>query len=245
MIGLMIPDSFAENTIQIDKLKDFYDNNNSIKILGHVNFENGKAVGLGLGAGHPVTIHVYDNSKDRLIFVNTEKISPEGSFSFIIPPAEFKEKKKYSIAIFYGPPKENFRNTSFSGSAELFVGISASEYKKQIEEKQRQIEEQQRIELATLQKSTQKNYSDSNDNLWVLLLFSIIMGFVIMVGIKKRSRGSSNHRQSPRGYGYGYPPDEDDDEDDDEDEWDEDDDEDDEDEWDEDVAEFERFKKRI
>jgi len=243
----VIPSAYAENTISVNSLKQFYDFDDEIYVSGHVNFKNDQAIGLGIGPGYSATIHVYDDKRDRLLFTSSQSLDDDNTFSFVIPPGKFKEKDRYSISIFYGPPKENFRNTSFAGSADLFVGISVSEYKKQIEEKQRQIEEQQRqATLAESQKTTPKNTFKSNDNSWIIVIIGIVIGFAIMMKFRRKNNDSRHYR--PHRHEY-YDDDDDDDYDDDDyddDDYD-DDDYDDDDEFydDDDIKEFERFKRRI
>tara|TARA_Y100001936_G_scaffold41445_1_gene40018 strand:+ start:106 stop:876 length:771 start_codon:yes stop_codon:yes gene_type:complete len=185
LIGLILPNAFAENTVQINSLKDSYNFDNDILLSGHVNFENGKAIGLGLGMGYPATLHVYDKTNNRLLHTDSQKLDNDNSFSFLIEHGKFNEKGIYEISIFYGPPKENFRNTSFAGSADLFVGISASEYKKQMEEKQRQLEEQQRQDALAASQKTSSNRFNQDDNSWMLAVMLIFLIFVVIVAAKR------------------------------------------------------------
>ena len=185
LIGLIIPNGFAENTVHINPLKDSYKFDNDILVSGHVNFENGKAIGLGLGTGYSSTLHVYDAKNNRLLHTDSQKLDNDNSFSFLIQHGKFSEKGIYEISVFYGPPKENFRNTSFAGSADLFVGISASEYKKQMEEKQRQLEEQRRQAALAASQKASSNRFNQDDNSWMLAVMLIFLVFVVIVLAKR------------------------------------------------------------
>ena len=135
MIGLMVPSVFGQSTIELSEPVYAKDH---IIIKGHVNFENNKAVGLEISTGYHSTIQVF-TSNDRLLFpMPSQKLTSDHSFSYTIPTDKFKENGKYVVYAFYGPPKPEFRNTSYTGSVDIFVGISASEYQKQLEEKQKQ-----------------------------------------------------------------------------------------------------------
>ena len=59
MIGLMAPNVFAENPITFHGIVDGYNHGVDVYINGHVNFENNKALGLGIGPGFQTTIQVF------------------------------------------------------------------------------------------------------------------------------------------------------------------------------------------
>ena len=67
MIGLMAPNVFAENPITFHGIVDGYNHGVDVYINGHVNFENNKALGLGIGPGFQTTIQVF-GSDGKLAF---------------------------------------------------------------------------------------------------------------------------------------------------------------------------------
>ena len=69
LIGLIIPNGFAENTVHINPLKDSYKFDNDILVSGHVNFENGKAIGLGYvnSTSAKINTTIYINIRNNLI----------------------------------------------------------------------------------------------------------------------------------------------------------------------------------
>lgn len=140
MIGVIVPSVLGENTIALHGTLDKYDHGIDVYINGHVNFEDNKALGLGIGSGYQTTIQVF-GSDGKLVFTESKKtVLPTNipsypndisRFQFIIPSEELKNSDRYSIYVFYGPPS-NLKDTSFSGKIDIFVGIDRNEFQEKL-----------------------------------------------------------------------------------------------------------------
>ncbi len=100
---------------------------NEILISGKVNFEDGKAVNLGIQRGYPVIMWIYNVSPFlsdyRLVMSDGAIMSEDDSFVFLIPEEKLGEGK-FTAYIFYGIPKESMQNSMMTGKVEFFNKIS-------------------------------------------------------------------------------------------------------------------------
>ena len=169
-----IPESlkhlFACNeTITLDKIiheDNQLQKSKNIVISGNVNFENGKAVNLGIQKGYPAIMWVYQvsafPSDYRLVMSDGVLISEDDSFVFSIPENKL-EKGKFVAYIFYGIPKESMQNSMFTGKAEFFIGISSDEFEKQEYENMRKylgVDDIKRLQLEKIKESNSINVND-------------------------------------------------------------------------------------
>ena len=104
---------------------------NEILISGKVNFEDGKAVNLGIQRGYPAIMWIYNVSPFlsdyKLVMSDGTIISEDDSFVFSIPEEKLGEGK-FAAYIFYGIPKENMQNSKMTGKVEFFNKISEEEF---------------------------------------------------------------------------------------------------------------------
>ena len=169
-----IPESlkhlFACNkTITLDKIiheENQLQKSKNIVISGNVNFENGKAVNLGIQKGYPAIMWVYQvsafPSDYRLVMSDGVFISEDDSFVFSIPENKL-EKGKFVAYIFYGIPKESMQNSMFTGKSEFFIGISSDEFEKQEYENMRKylgVDDIKRLQLEKIKESNSINVND-------------------------------------------------------------------------------------
>ena len=169
-----IPESlkhlFACNeTITLDKIiheENQLQKSKNIVISGNVNFENGKAVNLGIQKGYPAIMWVYQvsafPSDYRLVMSDGVLISEDDSFVFSIPENKL-EKGKFVAYIFYGIPKESMQNSMFTGKSEFFIGISSDEFEKQEYENMRKylgVDDIKRLQLEKIKESNSINVND-------------------------------------------------------------------------------------
>ena len=169
-----IPESlkhlFACNeTITLDKIiheENQLQKSKNIVISGNVNFENGKAVNLGIQKGYPAIMWVYQvsafPSDYRLVMSDGVFISEDDSFVFSIPENKL-EKGKFVAYIFYGIPKESMQNSMFTGKSEFFIGISSDEFEKQEYENMRKYLGVDDIKQLQLEKINESNSINVND----------------------------------------------------------------------------------
>ena len=103
------------------------DMSNEILISGKVNFEDGKAVNLGIQRGYPVIMWIYNVSPFlsdyKLVMSDGAIMSEDDSFAFSIPEEKLGEGK-FAAYIFYGIPKESMQNSMMTGKVEFFNKIS-------------------------------------------------------------------------------------------------------------------------
>ena len=169
-----IPESlkhlFACNeTITLDKIiheENQLQKSKNIVISGNVNFENGKAVNLGIQKGYPAIMWVYQvsafPSDYRLVMSDGVFISEDDSFVFSIPENKL-QKGKFVAYIFYGIPKESMQNSMFTGKSEFFIGISSDEFEKQEYENMRKYLGADDIKRLQLEKIKESNSINVND----------------------------------------------------------------------------------
>ena len=107
---------------------------NEILISGKVNFEDGKAVNLGIQRGYPAIMWIYNVSPFlsdyRLVMSDGAIMSEDDSFVFSIPEEKLGEGK-FAAYIFYGIPKESMQNSMMVGKVEFFNKISEEEFEVQ------------------------------------------------------------------------------------------------------------------
>ena len=119
---------------EILQISNKLENSNRILISGKVNFEDGRAVNLGIQKGYPAIMWVYHvnpfPSDYRLVMSDGVHISDNNSFVFAIPENELQEGK-FIAYIFYGIPKESMQNSKLTGKTEFFIGMDNDEFEKQ------------------------------------------------------------------------------------------------------------------
>ena len=107
---------------------------NEILISGKVNFEDGKAVNLGIQRGYPAIMWIYNVSPFlsdyKLVMSDGAIMSEDDSFVFSIPEEKLGEGK-FAAYIFYGIPKESMQNSMMVGKVEFFNKISEEEFEVQ------------------------------------------------------------------------------------------------------------------
>ncbi len=110
------------------------DMSNEILISGKVNFEDGKAVNLGIQRGYPVIMWIYNVSPFlsdyKLVMSDGAIMSEDDSFVFSISEEKLGEGK-FATYIFYGIPKESMQNSMMTGKVEFFNKISEEEFEVQ------------------------------------------------------------------------------------------------------------------
>jgi len=115
---------------------------NEILISGKVNFEDGKAVNLGIQRGYPVIMWIYNVSPFlsdyRLVMSDGAIMSEDDSFVFSIPKEKLGEGK-FAAYIFYGIPKESMQNSKMTGKVEFFNKISEEEFEELEQKRMKEI----------------------------------------------------------------------------------------------------------
>ena len=110
------------------------DMSNEILISGKVNFEDGKAVNLGIQRGYPVIMWIYNVSPFlsdyKLVMSDGAIMSEDDSFVFSISEEKLGEGK-FATYIFYGIPKESMQNSMMTGKVEFLNKISEEEFEVQ------------------------------------------------------------------------------------------------------------------
>ena len=137
-----IPESFkhlfsCNETITLNEIVEInnqLEDSNDILISGNVNFEDGKAVNLGISKGYPAIMWVYQETPFptdyNMVMTDGVHIVQGDSFEFSIQANELDEGK-FVAYIFYGIPKESMQNSMMSGKIEFLNGISEEEFKDQ------------------------------------------------------------------------------------------------------------------
>ena len=156
----------CDKTISLDKI--VYENNQveeskNIVISGKVNFEEGKAVNLGIQKGYPAILWVYQinpfPTDYRMVMSDGVHIADDDSFVFAIPENKLKEGK-FTAYIFYGIPKESMQNSMLTGKAEFYIGMSSDEFERQeyeIMKKYLGIDDIKRLQLERIKESNSIN----------------------------------------------------------------------------------------
>ena len=115
---------------------------NEILISGKVNFEDGKAVNLGIQRGYPAIMWIYNVSPFlsdyRLVMSDGAIMSEDDSFVFSIPEEKLGEGK-FTAYIFYGIPKESMQNSMMTGKVEFFNKISEEVFEELEQERMKEI----------------------------------------------------------------------------------------------------------
>ena len=166
-----IPESmkhlFACNeTISLNEIiheNDQLEKSKHVLISGKVNFENGKAVNLGIQKGYPAIMWIYQvntfPTDYRLVMSDGAHIADDDSFVFTIPEDKL-EKGKFVAYIFYGIPKESMQESMLTGKAEFFIRTSIDEFQKQeyeIMKKYLGIDDIKRLQLEKIKQSNSVN----------------------------------------------------------------------------------------
>ena len=135
----------------------------NVLISGKVNFENGKAVNLGIQKGYPAIMWIYQvntfPTDYRLVMSDGAHIADDDSFVFTIPEDKL-EKGKFVAYIFYGIPKESMQESMLTGKAEFFIRTSIDEFQKQeyeIMKKYLGIDDIKRLQLEKIKQSSSAN----------------------------------------------------------------------------------------
>ena len=138
---------------------------NEILISGKVNFEDGKAVNLGIQRGYPVIMWIYNVSPFlsdyRLVMSDGAIMSEDDSFVFSIPEEKLGEGK-FAAYIFYGIPKESMQESTLTGKAEFFIRMSSEEFQEQEYEIMRKYLGADDIKRLQLEKIKQSNSVNSH-----------------------------------------------------------------------------------
>ena len=166
-----IPESmkhlFACNeTISLNEIiyeNDQLEKSKHVLISGKVNFENGKAVNLGIQKGYPAIMWIYQvntfPTDYRLVMSDGVHVADDHSFVFTIPEDKL-EKGKFVAYIFYGIPKESMQESMLTGKAEFFIRTSIDEFQKQeyeIMKKYLGIDDIKRLQLEKIKQSNSVN----------------------------------------------------------------------------------------
>ena len=158
----------CDETISLDKI--VHENNQvekskNILISGKVNFEEGKAVNLGIQKGYPAIMWVYQvntfPTDYRLVMSDGVHIADDQSFVFTIPEDKL-EKGKFVAYIFYGIPKESMQESTLTGKAEFFIRMSSEEFQEQEYEIMREYLGADDIKRLQLEKIKQSNSVNSH-----------------------------------------------------------------------------------
>ena len=135
----------------------------NVLISGKVNFENGKAVNLGIQKGYPAIMWIYQvntfPTDYRLVMSDGVHIADDHSFVFTIPEDKL-EKGKFVAYIFYGIPKESMQESMLTGKAQFFIRTSIDEFQKQeyeIMKKYLGIDDIKRLQLEKIKQSNSVN----------------------------------------------------------------------------------------
>ena len=156
----------CDETISLDKIvhgNNQVEESKNILISGKVNFEEGKAVNLGIKKGYPVIMWIYQvntfPTDYRLVMSDGAHIADDDSFVFTIPEDKL-EKGKFVVYIFYGIPKESMQESMLTGKAEFFIRTSIDEFQKQeyeIMKKYLGIDDIKRLQLEKIKQSNSVN----------------------------------------------------------------------------------------
>ena len=158
----------CDETISLDKI--VHENNQveeskSILISGKVNFEDGKAVNLGIKKGYPAIMWLYQvntfPTDYRLVMSDGVHVADDHSFVFTIPEDKL-EKGKFVAYIFYGIPKESMQESTLTGKAEFFIRMSSEEFQEQEYEIMRKYLGADDIKRLQLEKIKQSNSVNSH-----------------------------------------------------------------------------------
>ena len=158
----------CDETISLDKI--VHENNQvekskNILISGKVNFEEGKAVNLGIQKGYPAIMWVYQvntfPTDYRLVMSDGVHVADDHSFVFTIPEDKL-EKGKFVAYIFYGIPKESMQESTLTGKAEFFIRMSSEEFQEQEYEIMRKYLGADDIKRLQLEKIKQSNSVNSH-----------------------------------------------------------------------------------
>ena len=158
----------CDETISLDKI--VHENNQveeskNILISGKVNFEDGKAVNLGIKKGYPVIMWIYQvntfPTDYRLVMSDGVHVADDHSFVFTIPEDKL-EKGKFVAYIFYGIPKESMQESMLTGKAEFFIRMSSEEFQEQEYEIMRKYLGADDIKRLQLEKIKQSNSVNSH-----------------------------------------------------------------------------------
>ena len=158
----------CDETISLDKI--VHENNQveeskNILISGKVNFEEGKAVNLGIKKGYPVIMWIYQvntfPTDYRLVMSDGVHVADDHSFVFTIPEDKL-EKGKFVAYIFYGIPKESMQESMLTGKAEFFIRMSSEEFQEQEYEIMRKYLGADDIKRLQLEKIKQSNSVNSH-----------------------------------------------------------------------------------
>ena len=137
----------------------------NVLISGKVNFENGKAVNLGIQKGYPAIMWIYQvntfPTDYRLVMSDGAHIADDDSFVFTIPEDKL-EKGKFVAYIFYGIPKESMQESTLTGKAEFFIRMSSEEFQEQEYEIMRKYLGAEDIKRLQLEKIKQSNSVNSH-----------------------------------------------------------------------------------
>ena len=158
----------CDETISLDKIvhgNNQVEESKNILISGKVNFEEGKAVNLGIKKGYPVIMWIYQvntfPTDYRLVMSDGAHIADDDSFVFTIPEDKL-EKGKFVAYIFYGIPKESMQESMLTGKAEFFIRMSSEEFQEQEYEIMRKYLGADDIKRLQLEKIKQSNSVNSH-----------------------------------------------------------------------------------
>ena len=158
----------CDETISLDKI--VHENNQveeskNILISGKVNFEDGKAVNLGIKKGYPAIMWLYQvntfPTDYRFVMSDGVHVADDHSFVFTIPEDKL-EKGKFVAYIFYGIPKESMQESMLTGKAEFFIRMSSEEFQEQEYEIMRKYLGADDIKRLQLEKIKQSNSVNSH-----------------------------------------------------------------------------------
>ena len=158
----------CDETISLDKIvhgNNQVEESKNILISGKVNFEEGKAVNLGIKKGYPVIMWIYQvntfPTDYRLVMSDGVHVADDHSFVFTIPEDKL-EKGKFVAYIFYGIPKESMQESTLTGKAEFFIRMSSEEFQEQEYEIMRKYLGADDIKRLQLEKIKQSNSVNSH-----------------------------------------------------------------------------------
>ncbi|MDC0169465.1 hypothetical protein OAI67_00210 [Candidatus Nitrosopelagicus sp.] len=158
----------CDETISLDKI--VHENNQvekskNILISGKVNFEDGKAVNLGIEKGYPAIMWVYQvntfPTDYRLVMSDGVHVADDHSFVFTIPE-DTLQKGKFVAYVFYGIPKESMQESTLTGKAEFFIRMNSEEFQEQEYEIMRKYLGADDIKRLQLEKIKQSNSVNSH-----------------------------------------------------------------------------------
>ena len=158
----------CDETISLDKIvhgNNQVEESKNILISGKVNFEEGKAVNLGIKKGYPVIMWIYQvntfPTDYRLVMSDGVHVADDHSFVFTIPEDKL-EKGKFVAYIFYAIPKESMQESTLTGKAEFFIRMSSEEFQEQEYEIMRKYLGADDIKRLQLEKIKQSNSVNSH-----------------------------------------------------------------------------------